>query len=553
MGAEELLDDAEARGLFDEGTVTSNYKFGKPLTRKEGGQNCKDDKVVVRKGQEKATGRRVILKTLSVVRRDDHARKDDEEFWGQQDWDASTFIREIRAYRRLQKVLPGDTRFPQLIAAHLDKTSAGRRVAMVLPFYEGGNLKFLKPEKRTVPRSERFIAQCYQRAFSAVHDLHSKAGYLHSDIKLDNIFCSSRTDPASVVLADFGCVVKYDGSVNGEVDDVYGRTITAPEQVKDDITSTKTDVYCLGVSLRRALVGGMCYDPDLTREEQQQEEERVAGSRVAELSWYARDFLSRTTHRKPRERFNMVQAMEHPFLSDAGSMSADPLTVGCSDEVVRAARDAAAKNIIHKARVRFAPVVEVLSSIPDARAAADAVDLLTEEVEAKLHIESKEDEAVVPGAGMVSKDRLERIMQVALGDRAVALPLDALFEYFDKDDSGFINYRHFMCTMCSLGDQDPMGILNRCFNILDADDSGYLDLDEFLVLVRLLSAGRASKDRKGELSTLFHVADEDENERVSRAEFMRLCEVDPYFRDLMVGGMMRASEIVRSGKTVVVR
>ena len=86
--------------------------------------------------------------------------------------------------------------------------------------------------------------------------LHSQ-GFLHRDIKPENIFISALTPPFDATLGDLGILSPVDAIGRG----AGTRTYKAPEVYCDDLQSSATDVYALGVTLlhmvdERARKGG---------------------------------------------------------------------------------------------------------------------------------------------------------------------------------------------------------------------------------------------------------------------------------------------------------
>lgn len=72
---------------------------------------------------------------------------------------------------------------------------------LVLEMLEGGDL-FNRIAKRSVV-TEKYLAVCFRSATQALQSIHER-GYVHRDLKLDNIMCLAETEPTEVKIIDFG-------------------------------------------------------------------------------------------------------------------------------------------------------------------------------------------------------------------------------------------------------------------------------------------------------------------------------------------------------------
>jgi len=118
--------------------------------------------------------------------------------------------------------------------------------AMVLERVCGSDLRLLLAEHRfTVVEAHRLLWQCLA-ALAVCHD----HGYVHRDLKPDNVLVESRDDGFHAKLIDFGLtkLVADEGStaltLNGEV---FGSPrFMAPEQWFQQAVDGRTDLYALG-------------------------------------------------------------------------------------------------------------------------------------------------------------------------------------------------------------------------------------------------------------------------------------------------------------------
>ena len=72
---------------------------------------------------------------------------------------------------------------------------------LVLEMLDGGDL-FNRISKRSTV-TEQYLAISFMSAMKALQSIHDR-GFVHRDLKLDNIMCLRKTDPTEVKIIDFG-------------------------------------------------------------------------------------------------------------------------------------------------------------------------------------------------------------------------------------------------------------------------------------------------------------------------------------------------------------
>lgn len=113
-------------------------------------------------------------------------------------------------------------------------------------------VKFAQLFEEAIP--EEVIRSFMKQLFSAVSHIHQK-GYMHRDIKLDNILFSLAGDAdqeiGDIKLCDFGQACKIGRSRITNSEEVFGSTgYLAPEAIQPNTKyNEKVDVYSLGVIL----------------------------------------------------------------------------------------------------------------------------------------------------------------------------------------------------------------------------------------------------------------------------------------------------------------
>lgn len=124
---------------------------------------------------------------------------------------------------------------------------------LVMEYIDGRNLRKVKATAAVSTEDYiRMMMHVYAKVCAALQFLHS-CGYIHSDIKPDNIMLTRHHD---VRLIDFGmCCSKGTKRRSGEVKGTDG--YLAPEQIYGGRINERTDLYSLAVVMYIALGGNV--------------------------------------------------------------------------------------------------------------------------------------------------------------------------------------------------------------------------------------------------------------------------------------------------------
>ena len=205
-----------------------------------------------------------------------------------------------------------DARTPYLVMEYLIGQSLGARLA----------------ERRTLPPSELWdIVSQVGRAMTRAH----ASGYIHRDLKPDNVFLVDDDDEVFVKVLDFGLAKALEGAESPSHRSLT-RTGTvigtprhmSPEQAVGGVVDHRSDLWSLGVMTFQALTGrfpfdgktipallrAICFDPI------------VIPSRVATVPRGFDAWFAHAVTREPDKRFQtakeMVEALE-PVLANASA------------------------------------------------------------------------------------------------------------------------------------------------------------------------------------------------------------------------------------------
>lgn len=215
---------------------------------------------------------------------------------------------------------------PALIKTH-DVFNLQDKVLIVLDFMKGGTLKdnvqtaggFI-PEHCALPIIRDMLQAC-----SYLH----KNGYVHRDIKLENILCEDTRIPVSGIrLADFGYVNFVEHLTDTCLRSLVGTPVyVAPEIINRHDYGPQVDLYAIGVMLHRMLCGSYPYDA-------KDDDEKTMALAVqghltfADPAWKSispscKSFVRALLQPHPERRLIAKAALHHPWLSESKRVQPD--------------------------------------------------------------------------------------------------------------------------------------------------------------------------------------------------------------------------------------
>ncbi|WP_051732207.1 Stk1 family PASTA domain-containing Ser/Thr kinase [Kitasatospora phosalacinea] len=156
------------------------------------------------------------------------------------------FIREAKAVARLAH--------PNVVNV-LDQGADPRAVFMAMEYVPGGNLREVLRDRGAL--SVRAALDVLEPVLAALGAAH-RAGLVHRDVKPENVLI---TDNGMVKVADFGLVRVLAGTDSAatsatETGQLLGTvSYLAPEQIRQEPTDQRVDVYAAGILLYEMLTG----------------------------------------------------------------------------------------------------------------------------------------------------------------------------------------------------------------------------------------------------------------------------------------------------------
>ncbi|KAG2187880.1 hypothetical protein INT44_000630 [Umbelopsis vinacea] len=197
----------------------------------------------------------------------------------------------------------------ELLSVHLHQEC----IYLVMPLCTGGSLQEYVFENRITVGQLVYILQAL---VSGLHEIH-RHGYIHRDIKCDNIFLTKETN--DVVIGDFG-VVSIQPTADSSLEEAGVVLFWAPEAVEGRIVDSKIDIWALGIVVMEILNGGKAPYEDEDGSEDRIKEIILEVGRPhypPSLPPMLVDFMNRCLEVDPYLRATTDDLLKHPFLTQS--------------------------------------------------------------------------------------------------------------------------------------------------------------------------------------------------------------------------------------------
>ncbi|XVF27867.1 hypothetical protein REPUB_Repub14bG0146200 [Reevesia pubescens] len=395
---------------------------------------------------------------------------------------------DIKKEIQIMQHLSGQPNIVEFRGAYEDRQS----VHLVMELCAGGELfdKIIAQGHY----SERGAAAMFRSVVNVVHTCHFMA-VMHRDLKPENFLLSSKDEGAMLKATDFGLSVFIEeGKLYRNI--VGSAYYVAPEVLKRSY-GKEIDIWSAGVILYILLSGV----PPFWAETEKGIFDAIAEGKLdfesqpwPSISESAKDLVRKMLTMDPKKRLTAAQVFEHPWMREGGEASDRPIDT----TVLSRLKQFRAMNKLKKLALKV--IAENLSEeeIKGLKTMFTNIDtdksgtITYEELKTGLaRLGSKLSEAEVvqlmEAADADGNGTIDYIEFIAASMHIYRLEKDEhlykAFQYFDKDNSGFITKDELESAMKEYGMGDEASI-SEVISEVDTDNDGRIDYEEFCAMMR---------------------------------------------------------------------
>ncbi|KAI9306587.1 kinase-like domain-containing protein, partial [Cunninghamella echinulata] len=181
-----------------------------------------------------------------------------------------------------------------------------------MPLCAGGSLQqFVFEHHLTIGQLVHIVTSIA----AGLEEIH-RHGYIHRDIKCDNIFLDIEAN--DVVIGDFG-VVSITPAADSSQEEAGVVLFWAPELVRGKMVNKKIDIWALGIVILEIINGGRAPYEDEKLDEDEIKERILTNGKPAYpegLPSRLVDLLDCCLNPDPRARASASDILKHPFVLD---------------------------------------------------------------------------------------------------------------------------------------------------------------------------------------------------------------------------------------------
>ncbi|XP_030959353.1 calcium-dependent protein kinase 34-like [Quercus lobata] len=459
--------------------VRSLYTIGKELGRGQFG--------VTHLCTNKATGEQLACKTIAkrkLVNKED--------------------IEDVRREVQIMHHLTGQPNIVELKGAYEDK----HNVHLVMELCAGGELF-----DRIIAKghyTERAAASLLRTIVQIVHTCHCM-GVIHRDLKPENFLLLNKDENSPLKATDFGLSVFYK---QGEVfKDIVGSAYYIAPEVLKRRYGPEVDIWSVGVMLYILL----CGVPPFWAEAEQGIFNAILRGHVdftsdpwPSISPAAKDLVRKMLNSDPKQRLTAFQVLNHPWIKEDGEAPDTPL----DNAVLNRLKQFRAMNKFKKVALRVIAGClseEEIIGLKEMFRGIDTDNSGTITLEELKHGLAKQgtklseyevkqlmEAADADGDGTIDYDEfITATMHMNRMDREEHLY--TAFQYFDKDNSGYITIDELEQALHEYGMHDGRDI-KEIISEVDADNDGHINYDEFVAMMRKGNPEANPKKRRDNLN-----------------------------------------------------
>ncbi|KAH0469466.1 hypothetical protein IEQ34_001024 [Dendrobium chrysotoxum] len=438
--------------------VRSHYTLGKELGRGQFGVTyfCK----------EIATGHSYACKSISKRKL---VHKNDKE--------------DIKREMQILQHLTGQSNIVEFKGSYEDRHS----VHLVMELCAGGELF-----DRIIAKghySERAAASICRDIVNVVNICHFM-GVMHRDLKPENFLLATKDEGAMLKATDFGLSVFIEeGKVYKDI--VGSAYYVAPEVLKRSY-GKEIDIWSAGVILYILLSGV----PPFWAETEKgifdailQGDIDFESSPWPSISGSAKDLVRKMLTQDPKKRITSAQVLEHPWIREGGDASDKPI----DSAVLTRMKQFRAMNKLKKLALKV--IAETLSE---------------EEIKGLKQMFANMD---TDGSGTITYEELKTGL-ARLGSKLSEAEVKQLMDAADVDGDGTIDYIEFITATMHRHKLEREENLYSAFQYFDKDNSGFITRDELETAMEEHGMGDAAT-----IKEIILEVDTDNDGRINYEEF----------------------------------
>lgn len=409
-------------------------------------------------------------------------------------------VEDVRREVQIMHHLAGQANIVELKGAFEDKQS----VHLVMELCGGGELF-----DRIIARghyTERAAASLLRTIVQIVHTCHSM-GVIHRDLKPENFLLLNKDENSPLKATDFGLSVFY--KQGDEFKDIVGSAYyIAPEVLRRNY-GPEVDIWSIGVMLYILLSGV----PPFWAESEHGIFNAILRGHVdfssdpwPTISQGAKDLVKKMLCADPKQRLSAFQVLNHPWIKEDGEAPDTPL----DNAVLSRLKQFRAMNKFKKVALRVIAGCLSEEEIMGLKQMFKGIDvdnsgtITLEELKqgmakqgtklSEYEVKQLMEAADADGNGTIDYDEfITATMHMNRMDREEHLY--TAFQYFDKDNSGYITMEELGQALREFGMDDGRDIMEIVSEV-DSDNDGRINYDEFVAMMRKGNPEAAQNPKK---------------------------------------------------------
>ncbi|XVF63622.1 hypothetical protein PTKIN_Ptkin09bG0101400 [Pterospermum kingtungense] len=398
-------------------------------------------------------------------------------------------VEDVRREIAILQHLTGQPNIVEFKGAYEDN----QNIHLVMELCSGGELFDRILAKGSY--SERQAASICRQIVNVVHACHFM-GVMHRDLKPENFLLVSKEDDSPIKATDFGLSVFIE---EGRMyKDLVGSAYYIAPEVLQKKYGKEIDVWSAGVILYILLSGV----PPFWGETEKEIFKAVLEGNLdlksqpwPSISDAAKDLIKKMLARDPKRRITASQALEHPWMKEGGDASDKPI----DSAVLSRLKQFRVMNKLKKLALKV--IAESLSSEEEIKGLKQTFNNIDTDRSGTITLEELRVGLARLGSKLTESE-IKQLMDAADVDKSGTIDyiefvtatmhrhrlerednIVKAFQFFDKDNSGFITRDELRQAMTEYGMGDEATI-DEVIEDVDTDKDGRINLEEFVAMMK---------------------------------------------------------------------